>query len=629
MKYFLSLLPIIFVFPLFSQISYEAENYAEIGDEYTISSVNTGLTGLNIGDAGEDAQWDFSQLGIQNQNERTFLNPDDAGYFLSFFAECLLENFGNIFYCNDAWNDLTNLAFRETEELKFGEFTFSNVVRHLNKNNNVLKETMLGLTFQGQNPVPFPLVVTYDEPDTLLTFPVTYQQNNQSTMRYVVDMTDFEEFSLFISSNQERSSKVDGWGSLTTPFGTFASTLRMRTVIKRTDTLALQENNIVIPEVETVLYQWLDKDFGVPVLEIEGLLISGSFEFYSAARYLDTVQCLSPNALFFTSPLVPAIAEGESTLEVAFNNTSTNANEYFWDFGDGNTSTEPSPTHTFEAGLSNISLVACNTGCFPAKCDTMDVPFLVIDPSPLVAGFVPLPPSVCLGESIQFNNISIQAEAYHWDLGDGSISEEENPTHTYGQPGEYVITLIASNANEADTTSANVIVSSPPNPDLGEDQSITNEETIELNPGDFGIYLWSNGSIGSTLTVDGSNYEAGEYPFWVNVVDQNGCTASDTINIVVSEVNSISELINKYEIELSPNPAKEQITLSYQLPFSEEVTVGLFSANGQWLQDIYTEKQNNGPQKHEMNISKLPAGSYWLKIGIEKGSQVVIPFLKQ
>ncbi len=67
MKYFLSLLPIIFVFPLFSQISYEAENYAEIGDEYTISSVNTGLTGLNIGDAGEDAQWDFSQLGIQNQ----------------------------------------------------------------------------------------------------------------------------------------------------------------------------------------------------------------------------------------------------------------------------------------------------------------------------------------------------------------------------------------------------------------------------------------------------------------------------------------------------------------------------------------------------------------------------------
>ncbi len=37
MKYFLSLLPIIFAFPLFSQISYEVENYAEIGDEYTIS----------------------------------------------------------------------------------------------------------------------------------------------------------------------------------------------------------------------------------------------------------------------------------------------------------------------------------------------------------------------------------------------------------------------------------------------------------------------------------------------------------------------------------------------------------------------------------------------------------------
>ncbi|MEZ4917474.1 MAG: PKD domain-containing protein [Saprospiraceae bacterium] len=45
-------------------------------------------------------------------------------------------------------------------------------------------------------------------------------------------------------------------------------------------------------------------------------------------------------------------------LEVDFTSTSTGAESYLWDFGDGNTSTEPNPTHTYASpGMYNVNLV--------------------------------------------------------------------------------------------------------------------------------------------------------------------------------------------------------------------------------------------------------------------------------
>tara|TARA_R110002072_G_scaffold303115_1_gene494268 strand:+ start:11238 stop:13490 length:2253 start_codon:yes stop_codon:yes gene_type:complete len=47
-----------------------------------------------------------------------------------------------------------------------------------------------------------------------------------------------------------------------------------------------------------------------------------------------------------------------------FTNSSANAGSYFWDFGDGTTSTDANPWHTFTtAGLYNVMLVATNSGC--------------------------------------------------------------------------------------------------------------------------------------------------------------------------------------------------------------------------------------------------------------------------
>ncbi len=54
--------------------------------------------------------------------------------------------------------------------------------------------------------------------------------------------------------------------------------------------------------------------------------------------------------------------------------------------------------------------------------------------------------------SVEFVNQSEGADAFLWDMGDGSeTSSELNPVHLYSEPGEYVVTLIASKGEVRDT----------------------------------------------------------------------------------------------------------------------------------------------------------------------------------
>jgi len=81
----------------------------------------------------------------------------------------------------------------------------------------------------------------------------------------------------------------------------------------------------------------------------------------------------------------PDTTTGEAPLTVNFNNTSTGASTYEWDFGDGNTSTDVSPTHIYtQQGSYMVELVATNNlGC----TDTLRFSFIVVDE--LASLFVP------------------------------------------------------------------------------------------------------------------------------------------------------------------------------------------------------------------------------------------------
>lgn len=131
--------------------------------------------------------------------------------------------------------------------------------------------------------------------------------------------------------------------------------------------------------------------------------------------------------------------------------------QWNWNFGDpgsgfNNTSTIPSPPHTYTAaGNYIVTLIIQNaTGCKDTIVKTVAVNLLP------VAKFTF--DTVCLGNPTQFTDLSIPNAAniitYAWEFGDGGLSAMQNPTHTYLTAGFFNVklTIVNSNGCIKDTT---------------------------------------------------------------------------------------------------------------------------------------------------------------------------------
>ena len=60
--------------------------------------------------------------------------------------------------------------------------------------------------------------------------------------------------------------------------------------------------------------------------------------------------------------------------------------------------------------------------------------------------------------TVQFTDLSQNAESRSWDFGDGTNSTEQNPTHTYSTVGTYTVKLTVSNKNDTDLKVATITV---------------------------------------------------------------------------------------------------------------------------------------------------------------------------
>ena len=160
-----------------------------------------------------------------------------------------------------------------------------------------------------------------------------------------------------------------------------------------------------------------------------------------------TITDVPPLASFTSS------SPDELGQETTFSNTSTGTNlSYLWDFGDGNGSTEPNPTHTYnQIGTYSVMLTVSNS----AGSNSTSAQVTITDVPPL-ASFTSSSPDQ-IGQETTFNNTSSGSNlSYLWDFGDGNSSTEPNPTHTYGQTGNYTVVLTVSNSAGANSTSVRV-----------------------------------------------------------------------------------------------------------------------------------------------------------------------------
>jgi gliding motility-associated-like protein len=143
-------------------------------------------------------------------------------------------------------------------------------------------------------------------------------------------------------------------------------------------------------------------------------------------------------------------------------NTLDAVTSYQWDFGDGSPLvTTQTPTHTYPVqGTYTVTLtITTSTGC----TETLTIPAAVRVGTLPSVDFSVSPTITCAYQPVQFTDLSVPADTWLWDFGDGSTSNLEHPSHTYTDTGYFNVTLTAiNNGCEASITRTNVIQVLPP-----------------------------------------------------------------------------------------------------------------------------------------------------------------------
>ena len=180
-----------------------------------------------------------------------------------------------------------------------------------------------------------------------------------------------------------------------------------------------------------------------------------------------------PRAWFTASPMM-----GPGPLTVRFTDRSMGTPAAWqWDFGDGNTSSERNPAHTYATtGKYTPTLTVFNAGGRSSYSSFVWVsggtvvptvtPTPTITPKPTVPGgktpisFFTVSKSFGLAPTtVQFTDWSFHSPtSWHWDFGDGTTSMLQEPSHTFVNPGMYPVSLTVTNAYGESTTFRRVYV---------------------------------------------------------------------------------------------------------------------------------------------------------------------------
>lgn len=249
---------------------------------------------------------------------------------------------------------------------------------------------------------------------------------------------------------------------------------------------------------------------------------------------------------------------------IVFQNLTTGASDYIWDFGDGNTSTFNNPENVYKSpGTYTAKLIATSSeGCLDSTISSVTIL------TPPQSNFILSTDSVCVGEEIQFTSISTTDPlTCFWDFGDGNFKSECDLVYSYTTSGSYIVSLIVGNNNGCRDTMQQLIYVSPvPEPSFSivKDQNCSPILVSFINQAKTGeSYFWDFGD-GNTSDETAPTYiysTGGNYTVMLTVIS-GVCSQRVSRNIEVNstpEANIISPLgqtgCAPFEASLTSSPS--------------------------------------------------------------------------
>lgn len=219
--------------------------------------------------------------------------------------------------------------------------------------------------------------------------------------------------------------------------------------------------------------------------------------------------------------------------------------------------------------------------------------------------------NLSIGQEYAFaeNHSICEGESYFWH---GT---------TYSAAGTY--TASYSTINGCDSIySLNLAVNQLPVVWLGNDTTIcADEETLMLDAGNPGAtYLWSeNGATTQTIQFTCTGCNIGVHPIWVTV--DNGCSATDTINVNIQLCDGLNENGNNI-LSVFPNPTDGILYLSSDYK-DEYAEISVTNADGKIIFTGLLSDLNGYTGNNEIDLSDYSAGIYFMQIIYKTQVQIV------
>ena len=235
---------------------------------------------------------------------------------------------------------------------------------------------------------------------------------------------------------------------------------------------------------------------------------------------------------------------------------------YDWEFGDGGVSHEMNPTYTYtSSGIYRARLLV--SGYDTCSKDTVST-LIHVSNLPVI-NFSMSSDSVCIGEEIQFTNLSEQLSFIRWNFGDSTFSNQSNPTHVFQFPGWHTIWLAGTSQllGCSDSISKSIFVKTNPTAAILNSAEGCEPLTVTME-GDAGTYhLWNFGD-GTPWSSNPEHTYLSAGDFNVTLISEwnNGCrdTAVSVVRVFRQPASKFTLNYSSANTNINGLPATLQLT---------------------------------------------------------------------
>ncbi|MGD2066798.1 MAG: PKD domain-containing protein, partial [Candidatus Bathyarchaeota archaeon] len=323
-----------------------------------------------------------------------------------------------------------------------------------------------------------------------------------------------------------------------------------------------------------------------------------------------------PTASFTATPETADIGETIFFDASSSSDPDGTIDSYDWDFGDGHTSTDQTPTHTYsQKGTYTVKLTVTDDD---GATDTAIISVEVSNQLPVAHLTYSSPSHVYTDKTVSFDASGSHDPdgniiSYVWNFGDENTGSGETISHSYSSSGVYTVSLtVTDNDGATDTATATITViqNQPPVADAGDIPSdpVDTGEVISFDAshssdpdGTISRYYWDMGD-GKTYnttspTVAHSYSDSGVYTITLTVTDDGSKTSTTTTTITVIaakqspsasfEVSPTSPNVNEtVNFDASDSSDSDGTVEDYVWEFGDgntatgEIVTHIYSSNG-------------------------------------------------